>query len=366
MSESKSRPWLLPAQVYMRGALDVLGQLLFPLDVAPLEQVTQAASSGEPGGETMRQKVAVVTGGTSGVGLALVARLSASGWRVFVGDHHVDSDVTAAQGAREELAKQNEVLTSACTCEEVVGVTRVPLDLTSFSSVFTFAAAVMANVEQVDCLVLNAGVMLAPFHLCDVAEQHVQVNLLSHFYLQRILAPLLRRASNGTVVFVSSSVSWCAGELDLEYLMSQCTHTTSHGATGSMTHTNDPSWIETQFDPYYSYAQTKLALGCLAQVLHSRDHRKVDGIKYMAVHPGVVNTALYQHTNGFLQWMQRWMGKLVMRSPEHAALCIHALIANPSIAASGEYYCNAEVSPFPDTGVDKDVLLEWLEAMIPG
>jgi 2-hydroxycyclohexanecarboxyl-CoA dehydrogenase len=93
-------------------------------------------------GMRLEQKVALVTGGASGIGAATARRLAAEGARVAVGDINV-------QGAREVAG-------------ELDGL-GVELDVTKVDSVSAAVAAVTGEAGPIDVLVNNAGTDLFSF-----------------------------------------------------------------------------------------------------------------------------------------------------------------------------------------------------------
>ena len=115
----------------------------------------------------------VVTGGSSGVGAALVARLTGAGHAV------INLDVQAPSSP-------------------VQGSDYRPLDLSDPAAI---AAAVSAMPDQVDGLANVAGIARAP-----QPQKVLAVNFLGARLLTELLTPRIRRL--GTVVSVSSVAGW--------------------------------------------------------------------------------------------------------------------------------------------------------------
>src|SRR5690348_3532351 len=110
--------------------------------------------------------VALVTGGSQGLGLALTRALAASGWRVVVDARHADT-LDAAVG-------------------RLAGVTAVPGDVADPAHRAELAAAVAA-LGRLDLLVHNAS-SLGPSPLPSLAEH--PVGELERVYAVNVLAPL--------------------------------------------------------------------------------------------------------------------------------------------------------------------------------
>jgi len=128
-------------------------------------------------------RVALVTGGASGIGAATVACLRGHGATVASLDLKAD-----AEGA--DLA--------------------VSCDVTDAASVDAAVAAVLARFGRLDVLVNNAGIgSTVPSHdraeSCDAIELRFAVNYLSHYLLTRTLLPLLKASPPSRIVNVASA-----------------------------------------------------------------------------------------------------------------------------------------------------------------
>ncbi|ROO84764.1 3-oxoacyl-[acyl-carrier protein] reductase [Actinocorallia herbida] len=144
----------------------------------------------------MGGRVAVVSGGGTGIGRAIAGRLLADGCRVVV------------------VGRRTEVLRRAAA-ELGDGVVPVAADLTSPEEVARLAGEVGA-LGQVDVLVNNAGAIarrVASGDLAELAEawrRDLDANLMTAVLLTSALTPLLARPG-GRVVFISSTAAQRGG-----------------------------------------------------------------------------------------------------------------------------------------------------------
>src|SRR3954447_21770025 len=117
-------------------------------------------------------KLAVVTGGASGLGLATTRALAVAGARVVAA-------VRSPAAAREALAG-------------VAGVEVEELDLADLDSVSAFAGRFRASGRSIDMLIANAGVMACPETRVGPGwEAQFATNHLGHFALANRLWPAL-------------------------------------------------------------------------------------------------------------------------------------------------------------------------------
>ncbi len=138
-------------------------------------------------------KVALVTGGASGIGRAIVGALAAEGADIGI----VDRNVAGARTAAEEAARLG-VRSSAASAD--VG------DETQMAEAF---GAVTAALGDIDILCNNAGidtVSLLDDMPIDMWDEMMRVNLRSVFLGTRLVLPAMRRKKWGRVINTASQL----------------------------------------------------------------------------------------------------------------------------------------------------------------
>jgi NAD(P)-dependent dehydrogenase (short-subunit alcohol dehydrogenase family) len=92
------------------------------------------------------------------------------------------------------------------------------LDVSRYASVEAFAARVNRELDRVDVLVANAGVVMKGFEVAeDGDEVTVAVNVVGHMLLAGLLLPKMRETAVGggggqaVVVFTGSFMHWVTG-----------------------------------------------------------------------------------------------------------------------------------------------------------
>ena len=138
------------------------------------------------------QKVALVTGGTAGVGLSMVRDLVADG--AFV--HFVGTNAAKGQRIEQALNAANPV------CRFIA------LDLSRLRDVQAFARRFVDAVPRLDVLANNAGVMLPARQVTDEGnEMTFAIDHLAALVLCQGLRPALARANHARILNVSGSPS---------------------------------------------------------------------------------------------------------------------------------------------------------------
>lgn len=139
------------------------------------------------------RRAAVVTGASSGIGLATAQALAAAGHPVVLGARRLDRLEETAAKLRADGA---DALALA-------------LDLADDTSIDAFAAAAEAQLGPIEIVVSNAGDVIPATALgvdpSDFARQ-VQVNVVGAHRLVRALGPAMVERQRGDIVFVTSDV----------------------------------------------------------------------------------------------------------------------------------------------------------------
>ena len=132
----------------------------------------------------MKDKIVVVTGGNSGMGLATTIELARQGAKVIMVCRSRERGEAALATARQKSASQRVEL--------------MLCDLASLDSIRRFAIAFTTNYPVLDVLINNAGVVSLKRQLtADGFEQDLGVNHLGHFLLTELLLEPLKAAEQG-------------------------------------------------------------------------------------------------------------------------------------------------------------------------
>ncbi len=153
-------------------------------------------------------KVAVVTGGGSGIGLAIASRLAADGAAVAVLDLNGDAADAAAASVKADGG-------------EAIGLA---VDVTDRAGVEAAVAAVVDQLGAPTILVNNAGLpQFGSFLKLDLDTWHrvIDVNLTGAFHCCQVVIPHMIEAGTGRIVNISSSSAQGGQQLMAAYVSSK-------------------------------------------------------------------------------------------------------------------------------------------------
>ncbi|MEV8225548.1 oxidoreductase [Streptomyces sp. NPDC079167] len=278
-------------------------------------------------GVDLHGKLAVVTGGYSGLGLATTRALAGAGAHVVV------------PARRPEVAQKALVDVDAEVDE---------LDLADLGSVAGFTDRFLGSGRSIDIVIAGAGVMALPETRVGPGwEGHFAVNHLGHYALVNRLVPAI--GEGGRVVVVSSGVS----------------------PTGTVQW--DDVHFEHGYDKWAAYAQSKLANALFAARFDLLGRAR--GVHGYSVNPGYILTPLQRHLTHEEMVGSGWIddaGNPLLpefRSPEQGAATQVWAATSPELADAGGSYCLhcAVARPFDEPADQEQAARLWaLSAELTG
>lgn len=233
----------------------------------------------------VNQKIALVTGGNRGIGLACVRQLAQRGYQTIMGSR----DLELGRAARISLGPLGD------------NIDVIPLDIANRKTIEDARLFVMEQYGRLDILINNAAIHYDSWHNVVQADLEevaltLDVNLLGPWRIAQAMMPFMLKARSGRVVNVSSEAGSMA--------------TMDAAAPG--------------------YGVSKAALNALTIKLAAFSREK--GVLVNAVCPG---------------WVQTQMGgESAPRSVEEGAASILWAVDLPDDGPSGGFFCDGKPLPW--------------------
>jgi NAD(P)-dependent dehydrogenase (short-subunit alcohol dehydrogenase family) len=276
-------------------------------------------------GVDLSGKLAIVTGGYSGIGLVTAKSLADAGARVIV---------PARDRAR------------ACDALGTIeGVEVLEMDLLHPASVKAFSQSMVKRGQAISLLINCAGVMAAPLTRdADGHESQFATNHLGHYRLTCGLWPALVAAGSARVIAVSSRGHQIAG-VDFD----------------------DIDFLRRPYDKWLAYGQSKTANALFATALDRRGRDR--GIRAFSLHPGQILTDLGRHLSSAEiaafdvldeHGQQRLDPENGLKTLEQGAATGLWCATSDALATLGGVYCeDCNIAAFNDPQIGRKGVAKW-------
>ena len=272
---------------------------------------------------------AVVTGATSGVGLAAAQSLAALGAHVTLVARDKRKGERIARDIRRETGNGN-VSVEVC-------------DMSVMADVHALADRLLATGTAIDILVNNAGALFNPRQQTkEGLEKSFALLLLGPYILTERLHPLLTKAGDARVVNVSSG-----------------------GMYSQKIHVDDLQSQRGNYSGSVAYSRAKRGLMILTEEWAKR--WRDDGIAVNAMHPGWADTPGVEHALPAFYRVTRPL----LRTPEEGADTIVWLAASSEAGqVTGKFWLDREQHPSHifrhtrETPAERATLLETLHELL--
>jgi NAD(P)-dependent dehydrogenase (short-subunit alcohol dehydrogenase family) len=262
--------------------------------------IGQSCANGErfpkPAVET-RRPIAVVTGGSGGIGRWIALGLARAGYHVVL----IGRDRARGEAAQAWIARQ----TPQATTDLLIA------DLSVLAATRAAGRCVLSRYSKIAVLVNNAGVFDSePVTTVEGHNRVLATNLLSPFVLTQMLLPALRAAAPARIVMIGSSMS-DRTRISPDHLV-----------------------LARRWTMVRAYSQSKLALMMITFALS----RRLEGTGVVAnvVHPGLVATGLVR-TGGVIGIAWRCLARVALSEAQGADTPLYAALAPEFATLSGVY-----------------------------
>ncbi len=269
---------------------------------------------------TNTNQICIITGATSGIGKEAAVEISRKGYTLVLPVRNQEKAKAVKNEIRERTGNDDVVL--------------MDCDLASLESVRSFAKAYLKRFDRLDVLIHNAGIWESKRKESkDGIELTFAVNHLAPFLMTYLLTDLLIASAPARVINVSSEAHR-QGKIRFDDLEGK------------------RKWTS-----FGSYAQSKLA-----NILFTRElSRKMNGagVTVNSLHPGVVNTHLFDNFPPFLASIFR----LFMITPEKGARTTVHLATSPDLQnTTSSYFAKSKIKQAAKQALDDEAAKKLWEA----
>nr|WP_040850481.1 oxidoreductase [Planococcus halocryophilus] len=242
--------------------------------------------------EQLSEKIAIITGANSGIGLEAAKVLASLGLHIVMAVRNIEKGHNA----------RNVILESDSEAQ----VSVMELDLADLVSVRAFAKNFQSQFDSLSLLINNAGVLGPPYSKTeDGFELQFGSNHLGHFALTGLLLPLLKKTPHSRVVSLSS-LAHKGARIDFDNL---------DGSKG--------------YKAMKFYGQSKLANLLFAQELDKRFKEHGFSTLSVACHPGISATNIFK------------IGK--RDAPQFLKSFMHTILQPPALGALSTVYAATDL-----------------------
>ncbi|KAL8088171.1 protochlorophyllide reductase-like [Apium graveolens] len=304
------------------------------LQIGPIKAQTTAttpAVSSPQGKKTLRKGNVIITGASSGLGLATAKALAETGkWNVIMACRNFLKAERAAKSVG--IPKENYSI--------------MHLDLSSLESVRQFADSFKRSGRPLDALVCNAAIYLPtakePTFTAEGFELSVGTNHLGHFLLSRLLLDDMQKSDYPYKRFIivgsiTGNTNTLAGNVPPKANLGDL-----RGLAGGLNALNNSAMIDGgEFDGAKAYKDSKVCNMLTMQEFHKRFHEET-GITFASLYPGcIATTGLFREHIPLFRLLFPPFQKYITKgyvSEEEAGKRLAQVVSDPSLSKSGVYW----------------------------
>lgn len=252
--------------------------------------------------DEFKDKLVVITGATSGIGLATARKYASKGANLLC----INRNVEKSKRLKAEIEGKYGV-----SCTYLIA------DLSILSEIFRVSQELSELEQPIDVLIHNAGIYLTKRELtAEGFDKVFVVHYLASFVMNYLLQDKLKAQPKARIIMVGSE---------------------GHRFAVWGLRLDDLNWTQRRYSGLKSYGSAKTAQ--LLSSLCFKERFQGSGVSINTMHPGAVKSATGQDNGPLYRWFKRNIFDRGLKSPELSAEALYYLGVSKDLdGISGKFF----------------------------
>ena len=278
--------------------------------------------------DEFNNKLVVITGATSGIGLATAHKYASQGSHLLC----INRNTEKSEKLKLDIETKYRV-----PCDYIIA------DLSSLKESFAVADKLKKHAKDIDVLIHNAGVHLTTREITPEGfEKVLAVHYLSSFIINYNLMDKLKLQQKARIIMVGSE---------------------GHRFAAWGLNMNDLNWEKRSYWGLGSYGSAKLAQ--MLSVLIFVDYFKNSGVTINTMHPGAVKSESGKDNGRLYKWYKKNVIDSMLKPAEYSSEALYYLGVSPEMEGiTGNFYNLTTLEEPAPPALDKDAAQElWKKTL---
>lgn len=272
--------------------------------------------------ENCKEKLVMITGATSGIGLATARKYASKGAHLVCINRSIE---------KSEKLKLDIETTYGVQCDYIIA------DLSSLAESFKVANELKSLTKPIDVIIHNAGIFLTKRELTvEGFEKVFAIHYLSSFIINYCLKDKLKSQEKARIIMVASE---------------------GHRFAPWGLQLDDLNWEKRRYSGLKSYGSAKLAQ--MLSMLVFADYFKDTGVTIISMHPGAVKSETGKDNGPIYRWYKKNVMDRTLKSADCSAEALYYLGISSEVENNrGKFFNLTTLEDPAPPALDKEEALE--------